>query len=76
MSAITKRVTIGRDHRIRLELDIPADFPEGEAEMIVDLKPLQPKAKRGVAALAGIFRGQVRISDDFDEPLDDFADYR
>lgn len=76
MSTITKRVTVGRDRHIHIELDVPADFPEGEAEAIVDLKPVRADAKRGVAALAGIFRGQVRMADDFDAPLDDFADYR
>ena len=76
MSTITKRVTVGRDRHIRIEIDVPADFPEGEAEAIVDLKPVRPDTKRGVAALAGIFRGQVRMADDFDAPLDDFANYR
>jgi hypothetical protein len=76
MSTITQRVTVGRDRHIRIELDVPADFPEGEAEATVDLKPVKSKAERGVAALAGIFRGKVRMADDFDAPLDDFADYR
>jgi hypothetical protein len=75
MNTITKRVTVGRDHHIRIEIDLPADFPEGEAEAVVDLKPMKANTKRGVAALAGIFHGQVRMADDFDEPLEDFADY-
>lgn len=75
MSTITKRITVGRDHHVRIELDIPADFPEGEAEAVVDIKPMKAKGKQGIAALAGIYRGQVRMSDDFDAPLEDFKEY-
>jgi hypothetical protein len=76
MGSITKRVTVGRDHHVRIDLDVPADFPEGEAEAVVEIKSLASNGKRGIAALMGMFRGQVRIADDFDEPLDDFAEYR
>jgi len=79
MNTITKRVTVGRDHHIRIEIDLPDDFPEGEAEAIVDLKPMvtngAESSKRGLAALHGKFKGQIRMSDDFDAPLDDFAEY-
>ena len=68
--------SVGQDRHVRIELDVPADFPEGEAEAVVDLTPVSLECKRGLGALAGIFRGQVRIADDFDAPLDDFADYR
>lgn len=76
MRTITTRVIVGQDRHVRIELDVPADFPEGEAEAVVDLTPVSLECKRGLGALAGIFRGQVRIADDFDAPLDDFADYR
>ena len=32
-------------------------------------RPVRAKRK------AGIWKGQVKMSDDFDEPLDDFAEY-
>ena len=38
--SIIKRVKIGRDHHIRLEIDVPADIPEGEAEAVVEIKPI------------------------------------
>jgi hypothetical protein len=75
MNTITKRVTVGRDHHIRIEIDLPADFPEGDAEAIVDLKPMATTKNR-LSEICGKGKGQFWMSDDFDEPLDDFADYR
>lgn len=77
MSPITKRVIVGADHHVRIELDLPLDFPEGEAEAVVDLTPMANAgdSPKGLAALHGKFKGQIRMSDDFDEPLDDFAEY-
>ncbi len=81
MSVMTKRVMIGSDHRIHLNLDlnVPPSFPEGEAEVVVDVKPLasanSEKPKNGLRALFGKYRGQCWMSDDFDAPLEDFSEY-
>ena len=40
MKPIRKRVVVRSDHHIHLDLDIPKDFPEGEAEARVSLTPL------------------------------------
>ena len=73
MSPIIKRVTVGRDHHIRIEIDLPADFPEGDAEAVVDLKPVVTTNNR-LSEICGKGKGRFWMSDDFDEPLDDFAD--
>ena len=53
MKAIQARVRIGRDHRI--VLDVPADTPEGMAEVIVLVRePLEPR--QGLPALLAEFR--------------------
>ena len=73
----TKRVLIGADHRIRIDLDIPADFPEGEAEATVKIKLLasEKNKKNRLRAIRGKGEGRFWMSDDFDEPLEDFAEY-
>ncbi|MDX2169041.1 MAG: type II toxin-antitoxin system Phd/YefM family antitoxin [Deltaproteobacteria bacterium] len=40
---------------------------------VLKLVPVQPRLDRRVPGSA---KGQIWISDDFDAPLDDFADYR
>jgi hypothetical protein len=76
MGTTTKRVKVGRDHRVHIEIDVSTDLPEGEAEATVVIKPVRGNGKRGIAALAGVFRGRVRTADDFDAPLEDFAEYQ
>ena len=40
---------------------------------LVRLVPVEASAK---PKLLGMLRGQIKISDDFDDPLEDFADYQ
>lgn len=75
MRTLPQRITLGRDRIIRVEIPAPVGLPEGELDVVVDLTPVAKSPKKGLAALAGIYRGKVKISDDFDEPLEDFADY-
>ena len=77
MSTITKRVTVGRDHRIHFDLDAPAGFPEGEAEAVVDLKPVTPEKKpqNRIREIYGKGKNKSWMADDFNAPLDDFAEY-
>ena len=76
MSTITKRVTVGSDHQIRIELEVPADFPEGEAEVTVDLKPIAAAEPTNRARdIYGKGKGKSWMSADFDAPLEDFAEY-
>ena len=77
MNTITQRVTIGEDHHIRIELDVPPDFPVGEAEAIVNLKSLsgEVKSRNRIHNICGKGKGKFWMADDFDEPLEDFANY-
>jgi hypothetical protein len=76
VNTITKRVTVGSDHQIRIELEVPADFPEGEAEMTIDLKPVVAIESRNRAReIYGKGKGKSWMSVDFDAPLEDFAKY-
>lgn len=38
-------------------------------------KPIMTKAQRSRADMFGCLRGQYKMSDDFDAPLDDFKEY-
>jgi len=40
---------------------------------LIRLVPVEATAK---PRLLGMLRGQIKIADDFDEPLEDFADYQ
>ncbi len=82
MSTITKEVYIPTSHKINLDVELPADCPTGAAviTLIVEAKDKQtqdkpPKPKNRIAELYGIYEGQIWTSDDFDAPLEDFAEY-
>ncbi|WP_437673569.1 hypothetical protein [Sorangium sp. So ce131] len=67
MQAAKIAIVIPADHRV--ELQLPADLPEGPAEVIV-LITSQPKAAPpDRRAALGMDRGKVQIADDFDAPL-------
>lgn len=77
MSTIKKEVFIPHDHELSLEVELPADIPSGEAVVTLTIKPkckLQKPVNR-IAELAGKYKGQVWMADDFDAPLEDFAEY-
>ena len=73
----TTRVVVRADRHVRLDLDVPADFPEGEAEATVRIRPLarDEKGHNGLQEIRGKGRGRFWMSNDFDEPLEDFAEY-
>lgn len=75
MSTITKEVIIEKPGRTVIELDVPADFPVGEAVMILEPKEKEAKHVNRAAEMFGKGKGKVWMSDDFDEPLEDFAEY-
>jgi hypothetical protein len=56
--------------------DKPVSIPQGTkvvvvADAIVEEAAVQPEKK----PVFGCLKGQIWMSDDFDEPLDDFKDY-
>jgi hypothetical protein len=77
MDTFTKRVMIGADHHVHLDLKVPADFPEGEAEATVKLECLAPEENKRnrLREIRGKGEGQFWMSDDFDAPLGEFSEY-
>ena len=85
---ITQTVEIPASRR--LTIDIPPEIPAGMARVIIfpvreDAQPLAA-GQSGTAAsgslqeqkkfpVFGCLKGQIQMSDDFDEPLEDFKDY-
>ncbi|WP_437284318.1 hypothetical protein [Sorangium sp. So ce406] len=67
MRAAKIAIVIPADRRV--ELQVPADLPEGPAEVIVLITSSQAAAPRDKRAALGMDRGKVQISDDFDAPL-------
>jgi len=62
--------------RFTLDMDVPADFPEGEAEVTVDLKPVaHTEPENRAREIHGTGKGKSWMSEDFDAPLEDFAEY-
>jgi hypothetical protein len=60
-------IVIPADHRVDLRL--PADLPEGPAEVIVLVSRQETAEPLDRRAALGIDRGKVQIADDFDAPL-------
>ena len=67
--SITQTVTIPADHRLTIE--VPREVPAGP--VILTFTPAQPEHKK--ARVFGCAKGQFKMADDFDEPLEDFKDY-
>ena len=70
---ITQTVDIPASRRITLE--VPREAPTGKANVIIQF-PV-PAAERATEKkpVFGCLKGQIWMSDDFDEPLDEFKDY-
>lgn len=79
MSTIMKEVTIpNTGGRIVIEVDLPVGFPGGKARMILESQSTGNTDGEHVnraAEVCGMGKGKVWVSDDFDEPLEDFAEY-
>ena len=81
MNEITAEVVITSDRRLILDVALPSDCPIGPATVTLNLSPktiaqtAQKPASNKMAALRAKYRGQICMSDDFDAPLEDFAEY-
>lgn len=75
MSTVVKQIIIPSNRRINIEL--PADTPEGEAVVTLTIEPKSAKKKpiNRVGELFGQGKGEIWMADDFDAPLEDFKDY-
>jgi hypothetical protein len=76
MNPITTEVLITGDHKLNLNINLPEDCPTGKALVTVTIEPEKTKVPVNRAAeVFGLGKGQVWMSDDFDGPLEDFAEY-
>ena len=66
---ITQTIEVPANRRITL--DVPPQIPEGQVILTFTPKTEEPKGK----PVFGCLKGQIRMSDDFNEPLEDFKDY-
>jgi hypothetical protein len=55
----------------RIILDVPPEVPAGKVVLTFTLVEAKPKKERAF----GCAKGQFKIADDFDAPLEDFKDY-
>jgi len=76
--------TIIKPNAPRINLSIPADYVGEEVEILifpVNSADNSQQSANDVDTSAhaipvfGCLKGQIQMSDDFDEPLDDFKDY-
>jgi len=66
---MTQTVNIPADHR--LVIDVPREVPEGPT--VIAFTPA--KAERIKERGFGCAKGQFRMAEDFDAPLEDFRNY-
>lgn len=77
MHPITTEVFISGNHKLHLNIDLPTDIPTGAATVTVFLKPHAEAAQHinRAAEIRGMGKGKVWMAEDFDAPLEDFAEY-
>ena len=66
---ITQTVEIPPSRRLNIE--VPREIPTGP--VILTFTPAREEEKK--VPVFGCAKGQFRIAEDFDEPLEDFKDY-
>jgi len=71
MYTIKKVVNIPENRKLHIELDLPCDFPAGEAEVICSFNPLGNSHKQNVASLVPTdVAKSIHINADLTEALD------
>jgi hypothetical protein len=72
-----RQIVNAENHFVKLEL--PPDFPQKNLEIIIipvdELEEDQKNKKISRAEFFGRWKGQIKMSPDFDDPLDDFREY-
>ena len=56
----------------RLPIDVPPEVPAGPVILTFTPQTAEPELKKGGF---GCLKGQIRMADDFDAPLEDFKGY-
>jgi len=65
MGALRQRVRIPADHRLHLDVDVPEEVPEGDAEVVIRFAPAEtPAGSRAWRTLAGCLRNAPGLRGD------------
>lgn len=75
LTAIETTGIINANHQIVLDEDLPDNAPN-RVRVIVLYEENAPKNVAGKRRKAGSAEGLIKMSDDFDEPLEDFEEYQ
>ena len=59
----------------RVTIEIPREVPIGKANVIIQFPVPAAEQAPEKKPVFGCLKGQIWMSDDFDEPLEDFKDY-
>lgn len=75
MSTITRDAFISSSHTLTLEL--PPDSPTGDVvvTLAIQARDAAHRRQNRMAELEGKYAGRIWMADDFDAPLEDFAEY-
>jgi hypothetical protein len=72
----TIRAILEPDADGSLHLPLPEELRHGKIEVVATLKPVLDKSKYAhIPKGFGGLKGSVKMSPDFDEPLEDFKEY-
>ena len=76
METLKKEITIPADHHVVLDFQLPESIPAGAAEVLLIFQPTTDKTMARKQRTPGLLAEKgVYMADDFDAPLEDFADY-
>lgn len=75
MTTFFQDVCIPQSGKMHIDFDVPSSVPVGEAVMTLTFAPRPPKSKLTFADICGMGKGKVWMSEDFDAPVSDFAEY-
>ena len=76
-SITTDEIIIPSNRRLNLALELPLDCPTGAAKLTLTVEAQSGAAQpiNNLAKIRGLGQGKVWMAEDFDAPLEDFAEY-
>ncbi len=75
LTAIETTATISGNRELTLDEDLPENTSE-KVRVIVLIDEISINNSKQISRKAGSAEGLIKMSDDFDEPLEDFKEYQ
>lgn len=75
LTAIETTATIGKNRQLTLDEDLPENTSE-KVRVIVLIDEVTTNGDKKNRRKAGSAEGLIKMSEDFDEPLEDFEEYQ